>query len=71
MNLNDAEILQRIQNYLIDSYDEEFELELEDYTLEQSADLAFLKDGSTSSVSTNQSANNKEYRRIYFRELFH
>ena len=69
MNLNDAEILQRIQNYLIDSYDEEFELE--DQALEQSADLAFLKDGSTSSVSTNQSANNKEYRRIYFRELFH
>ena len=34
MNLNDAELIQRIQDDLIDSLDEELELELEDSHLD-------------------------------------
>lgn len=56
MNLNDAELMQRIHEDLIDSYDEELELELEDNHFEIAA-----------GVDTNR---NKEYRRTYFRELF-
>ena len=56
MNLNDAELMQRIHDDLIDSYDEELELELEDSHYEAAA-----------GVDAN---NSKEYRRTYFRELF-
>ncbi len=56
MNLNDAELMQRIHDDLIDSLDEELELELEDSHLD--------------AISGNDANNNKEYRRIYFKELF-
>ena len=56
MNLNDAELIQRIQDDLIDSLDEELELELEDSHLD--------------AISGSDANNNKEYRRIYFKELF-
>ena len=56
MNLSDAELMQRIHDDLIDSYDEELELELEDSHYAAAA-----------GVDAN---NSKEYRRTYFRELF-
>ena len=56
MNLNDAELIQRIQDDLMDSLDEELELELEDNHLD--------------AISGNDANNNKEYRRVYFKELF-
>ena len=56
MNLNDAELMQRIHNDLIDNLDEELELELEDNHLD--------------AISGNDSNNDKEYRRTYFKELF-
>ena len=56
MNLNDAELIQRIQDDLIDSLDEELELELEDSHLD--------------AISGSDANNNKEYRRVYFKELF-
>jgi polyphosphate kinase 2 len=60
MNLNDADVMKRIHDDLIDSYDEEFELELEDSHLERAAGDANKSDVSQS----------KESRRAYFRELF-
>ena len=56
MNLNDVELIQRIQDDLIDSLDEELELELEDSHLD--------------AISGSDANNNKEYRRVYFKELF-
>ncbi len=56
MNLNDAEVMERIHNDLIDSLDEELELELEDNHLD--------------SLSGNDANRSKEYRRTYFKELF-
>ncbi|WP_047539403.1 polyphosphate kinase 2 [Methylotenera versatilis] len=56
MNLNDAEVMERIHNDLIDNLDEELELELEDNHLD--------------SLSGNDANRSKEYRRIYFKELF-
>ena len=58
--LSDPELMRRIRNDLIDSYDEELEMELEDRTFE---DLA--ADGKPS-----RSQQDKEDRRQYFRELF-
>ena len=55
MNLNDADVMKRIHDDLIDSYDEEFELELEETHLERAAGVA---------------EQTKESRRAYFRELF-
>ena len=52
--------MRRIRNDLIDSYDEELEMELEDRTV---AEL-------TGSVAPAHSPQDKEDRRIYFRELF-
>ncbi len=60
MNLNDAEVMKRIHDDLIDSYDEEFELELEDSHLERAA-------GNANHADTSQT---KDTRRAYFRELF-
>ncbi len=60
MNPNDEALVQRIRRDLADSYDEELELELEDRHLDT------LEDG-TLDVS---SAQYKEDRRQYFRELF-
>jgi len=56
MNINDAEIMERIHNDLIDSLDEELELEFEDSHLE--------------AISGNEANRDKSYRRIYFKELF-
>ena len=60
MQAIDDEVMRRIRNDLIDSYDEELEMELEDRTL---AEL-------TGAEVPAQSAQDKEDRRIYFRELF-
>jgi hypothetical protein len=60
VNPSDDELIQRIRRDLADSYDEEFELELEDRNLDEMAESA---------VETNTEAYRKS-RRIYFRELF-
>ena len=65
MNLNDAELMQRIHNDLIDSYDEEFELELEERALEDSAKAANSENSILPPVSVEQAAKDKEYRRIW------
>ncbi len=56
----DEELMRRIRKDLIDSYDEELEMELEDRTVEEL----------TGSAAPAHSAQDKEDRRIYFRELF-
>jgi polyphosphate kinase len=56
----DDELMRRIRNDLIDSYDEELEMELEDRTV---AEL-------TGAEVPAHSAQDKEDRRQYFRELF-
>ncbi|HAF00856.1 MAG TPA: polyphosphate kinase 2, partial [Methylophilaceae bacterium] len=60
MSQTNQDLIKRIHKDLIDSYDEELELELEDRGLEQIAgdEIAALSD------------EDKEYRRVYFRELF-
>ena len=60
MNPSNEELMRRIRNDLIDSYDEELEMELED----RSADAL------TSEAPLNQVAQDRENRRQYFRELF-
>ncbi len=60
MNSIDEEVMRRIRHELIDSYDEELEMELEDRTVAQLTGDEPLSDG----------AQDKEYRRQYFRELF-
>ena len=60
MSFIDAELVQRIHNDLLDSYDEELELEMEDRINFQDADVD----------SPTQSQEAKEYRQLYFRELF-
>lgn len=60
MNSNQEELVQRIRRDLTDSYDEEFELELEDRNLDELAD----------STLDTSSTEYKESRRLYFRELF-
>ncbi|MEC5213084.1 polyphosphate kinase 2 [Polaromonas sp. CG_9.5] len=64
MNSIDEEMMRRIRHDLIDSYDEELEMELEDQTVAQL----------TGDVSLNQTEHEKavdrERRRQYFRELF-
>ena len=62
MNSSDEELMRRIRHDLIDSYDEELEMELEDRTVEQ---LTGEDDAAQS-----DSAKDKESRRQYFRELF-
>jgi hypothetical protein len=56
----DDELIQRIRRDLADSYDEEFELDLEDRNLDDMAESAV----DTESVAY------RESRRLYFRELF-
>ena len=58
--LSDPELMRRIRNDLIDSYDEELEMELEDRTIDELAG-----DGKAS-----RSEQDREDRRQYFRELF-
>ncbi|MDB5886970.1 MAG: hypothetical protein JWR74_3141 [Polaromonas sp.] len=60
MNSVDEEMMRRIRHDLIDSYDEELEMELE----EQSVSLQTGED------SANWGEQDKERRRLYFRELF-
>ena len=60
MNAIDDDLVRRIQNDLTDSYDEEFELELEDRNL----------DAIAGGLSGNAPADDKDQRRLYFRELF-
>ena len=60
MNSIDEEMMRRIRHDLIDSYDEELEMELEDQTLAQL----------TGDEPLNATEQDKERRRQYFRELF-
>ena len=60
MNLNDSELIQRIHSDLRDSYDEELELEIED---------SDFNPGSGAAADVH-SAEYRESRRQYFRELF-
>ena len=60
MNSIDEELMRRIRHDLIDSYDEELEMELEDQTVAQLTGEALLSFGDQ----------DKERRRQYFRELF-
>ena len=60
MNLNDNELLRRIQADLEDSYDEELELELEDRNV----------DAVAATLSGDAAPPDREARRRYFRELF-
>jgi polyphosphate kinase 2 (PPK2 family) len=60
LNLNDDELLRRIQADLEDSYDEELELELEDRNV----------DAVAATLTGDTSAPDREARRSYFRELF-
>jgi polyphosphate kinase len=64
MNEIDDALVRRIQNYLTDSYDEEFELELEDRNLDA------ISGAIAGEVSGTPRADDKEQRRLYFRELF-
>ncbi len=60
MNSTDDDLVQRIKRDLADSYDEELELELEDRNVDELA----------GSLLDTSSAQYKESRRQYFRELF-
>ena len=61
MNLNEQDLLDRVQRELTDSYDEELEMELEDREIDPVTREVVL---------TERSAEAKEARRQYFRELF-
>ena len=60
MSSSEEEWVQRLRYDLTDSYDEELELELEDHRLDEAG----------SEGADTQSAQYKESRRLYFRELF-
>jgi polyphosphate kinase 2 len=60
LNSSDEEVMRRIRHDLIDSYDEELEMELEDRTVAQL----------TGEEPLSHSPEDKESRRQYFRELF-
>jgi polyphosphate kinase 2 len=60
VNPSDEELMRRIHRDLIDSYDEELEMELEDRTV---AEL-------TGEAPAGQDVHDKQARRLYFRELF-
>jgi polyphosphate kinase 2 len=62
MNAIDDDVMRRIRHDLIDSYDEELEMELEDRTLAQLT--------GEETLSEQDKAQDKERRRQYFRELF-
>ncbi|RZT10345.1 polyphosphate kinase 2, PA0141 family [Duganella sp. CF402] len=61
MNLNEHDLLDRVQRELTDSYDEELEMELEDREIDPHTKQV---------VERERSAEAKEERRLYFRELF-
>jgi polyphosphate kinase 2 len=56
----DDELMRRIRHDLIDSYDEELEMELEDRNV----------DALSGEFTSESTASDKESRRLYFRELF-
>ena len=60
----DAAWLRRVQNELLDGYDEELEMEMDDRVLEEAA-----LEGGVAAASTAAPAD-RESRRLYFRELF-
>jgi len=60
VSTNDEELIRRIRRDLADNFDEELELELEDRNLDDMAESAIDTD----------SAEYRESRRLYFRELF-
>ncbi len=60
MNLEDPAVLAHLHTDLLDSYDEELELELEDRVLEH------MEDGVASKVTDEERA----FRKTYFKELF-
>ena len=64
MNSIDEEMMRRIRHDLIDSYDEELEMELEDQTVAQ------LTGEEPVNPSEQERAQDRERRRQYFRELF-
>lgn len=64
MDNNDIEIMQRINDDLLDSYDEEFELELEDQFYDLVPGMGSAKE------SPEEALSRREARRHYFRELF-
>jgi len=59
LNSDEEDLVRRTHRDLVDSYDEELELELEDWT----------EDGAPERALTSPAAQEKEYRRHYFREL--
>nr|WP_315249578.1 polyphosphate kinase 2 [uncultured Duganella sp.] len=59
--MNEHELLDRVQRELTDSYDEELEMELEDREIDPLTQQV---------VERERSAEAKEERRLYFRELF-
>jgi polyphosphate kinase 2 len=61
VNLNEHDLLDRVQRELTDSYDEELEMELEDREIDPHTKQV---------VERERSAEAKEERRLYFRELF-
>ncbi|NYE60011.1 polyphosphate kinase 2 [Duganella sp. 1224] len=61
MQLNEQELLERVQRELTDSYDEELEMELEDREIDPVTKQI---------IERERSAEAKEARRLYFRELF-
>ena len=64
MNSVDEEMMRRIRHDLLDSYDEELEMELEDQT------VADCTGESPLIQSEQEKAIDRERRRVYFRELF-
>jgi polyphosphate kinase 2 len=61
VNLNQEQLLERVQFELIDGYDEELEMELEDREIDPLTQQV---------VERERSERAKEARRVYFRELF-
>ena len=61
MNLNQEQLLERVQFELIDGYDEELEMELEDREIDPVTRTV---------VESERSASARQARRVYFRELF-
>ena len=64
MSASDDELVRRIHRDLMDGYDEEFEMELEDRNLDE------LSAAQGQGASTAYTDAEKEARRTYFRELF-
>ena len=64
MNSIDEEVMRRIRHDLIDSYDEELEMELEDAAVDR------MTGAEAQSLSPQDKQQDQERRRHYFRELF-